>query len=159
MQFNSHGNLEGGIIESSSLLEIEEFLVTAFPNSRTRKRNLDSFKSFLDQLDTSKIKRVWLDGSFCSTKIDPNDIDCVVFVDPQFGDYIDHLMDMHKLFKAQYLDVYAIPDKELIDFSLEGAERAYRNSDYQEKYWQGQFGFDRNREHKAIIELRLDGDE
>lgn len=159
MQFNSHGNLEGGIIESSSLLEIEEFLVTAFPNSRTRKRNLDSFKSFLDQLDTSKIKRVWLDGSFCSTKIDPNDIDCVVFVDPLFGDYIDHLMDMHNLFKTQYLDVYAIPDKELIDFSLEGAERAYRNSDYQEKYWQGQFGFDRNREHKAIIELRLDGDE
>lgn len=53
MQFNSHGNLEGGIIESSSLLEIEEFLVTAFPNSRTRKRNFDSFKSFLEQLDTS----------------------------------------------------------------------------------------------------------
>ncbi|MGP6388550.1 MULTISPECIES: DUF6932 family protein [Streptococcus] len=159
MQFNSHGNLEGGIIAIKKLSEIEEFLVDSFTTSQTRKRNFNSFKKFIQQLDTSRVQRVWMDGSFCSNKIDPNDIDCVVFVNPLHNDYITYLSEQHDGLKGQYLDVYVTPDKETIDFSLSGAHEAYHQADYQEKYWQGQFGFDRNREHKAIIELRLDGED
>ncbi|HEM3576781.1 TPA: hypothetical protein U1C15_000397 [Streptococcus suis] len=158
MQFNVHGNLEGGIIEVENLSEVEEFLVNNFPTSITRRRNFDSLKSFLEQLDYSKVKRVWLDGSFCSNKVDPNDIDCVIFVDPLHQDYINNLRNQHGILKNHYLDVYPVPDKELIFFHIEGATEAYHNADYQEKYWLGQFGFDRSRQHKAIVELRLGGE-
>lgn len=156
MQFNVHGNLEGGIIEVQDLSEIEQFLVTNFPTSETRDRNFDSFSDFWNNLDKTKVTRAWLDGSFCTTKLNPNDIDCVVFIDPRPENevYFKGLMEQHENLKTNHLDVYVMPDKECISIVDQESLEAYQHFDYQEKYWQGQFGFDRNRNHKAIIELR-----
>lgn len=155
MHFNSHGNLDGGIISVSSLSEIEEHLVQAFPDSRTRRRNFDAFCNFWNSLDKSTVTRIWLDGSFCTTKEDPNDIDCVIFIEPikQNEDYFETLQKQHNQLKQNHLDVYVAPDKECIKIEPKTLE-IYQKFDYQEKYWLGQFGFDRNRNHKAIIELR-----
>lgn len=156
MQFNSHGNLEGGIIEVSKLSEIEQSLVTNFPDSTTRRRNFDSFCNFFNNLDETKVTRVWLDGSFCTNKTNPNDIDCVVFINPipENEAYFYCLKDNHEYLKTAHLDVYIVPDKECIIVNNQETLETYQSFDYQEKYWQGQFGFDRNRNHKAIIELR-----
>lgn len=156
MQFNQHGNLEGGIIEVRNLSEIEELLVDNFPTSFTRRRNFESFCNFWNNLDNTKVTRIWLDGSFCSNKLNPNDIDCVVFINPIAAnqDYFSNLQKDHKILKNSHLDVYIVPDKNCVNVTDTDTLEAYQNFDYQEKYWQGQFGFDRNRNHKAVIELR-----
>lgn len=155
MHFNSHGNLDGGIISVSNLSEIEEHLVKTFPNSKTRRRNFDAFCNFWNSLDNSKVTRIWLDGSFCTTKTDPNDIDCVIFIDPieQNEYYFEYLQEQHHQLEQNNLDVYIVPDKECIKIEPSTFE-IYRNFDYQEKYWLNLFGFDRNGNQKAIIELR-----
>lgn len=122
MQFNVHGNLEGGVIDVREKSEIEDFLVNGFPTSTTRYRNFESFCSFWNELDKNKVTRVWIDGSFCSNKVNPNDIDCVVFIepDPNNCEYFQLLMNKHDYLLDKYLDVYVCWDKNFFDqFSKE----------------------------------------
>ena len=151
MQFNVHGNLEGGVIDVREKSEIEDFLVNGFRTSTTRHRNFESFCSFWSELDKNKVTRVWIDGSFCSNKVDPNDIDCVVFIepDPNNCEYFQLLRNKHEELLDKYLDVYVCWDKNFfVQFSKEWYE-----IDYQETYWLGKFGFDRNHNPKEMIEL------
>lgn len=152
MQFNLHGNLEGGIIEVSDLSEIQVFLVDNFPDSDTRQRNFQCFLQFLESLDNTKVSRIWLDGSFCSNKKNPNDIDCIVFIEPVENnmDYFNSIKNNHSQFKNEYLDVYVCWDKNYFKIYTE----MWYEFDYQESYWMGKFGFDRNRNSKGIIEIK-----
>lgn len=157
MEFNQDGNLNGGIIEVQDLLEIEQFLVKNFPASNTRSRNFDSFCDFFNDLDKTKVTRVWMDGSFCTNKVDPNDIDCVIFIRPLLENeqYFKDISAIHEQLKVKYLDVYVAFDPKHINVINQESMEAYRNLDYHEKYWQGQFGFDRERNHKAIVEIKV----
>lgn len=164
MDFNEYGNLNSGIIKIDDIKLVEEFLVDGFPESLTRKELFEKFKEFLaDKIDWEVFSRVWIDGSFCSEKANPRDIDCVLFFNP-----LPHLRDkaieiqQQKLeIENEYLvDFYSIPDKEFISRALEENSfptnellEVYGKFDYQEKYWMGQFGFDRNRNPKGIIEF------
>ena len=150
MQFNVHGNLDGGVIDVREKSEIEDFLVNSFRTSTTRYRNFESFCSFWNELDKNKVTRVWIDGSFCS-KVNPNDIDCVVFIKPDFNncEYFQSLLDKHGNLLAKYLDVYVCWDKRFVNQFSED----WNAIDYQETYWLGKFGFDRNHNPKGIIEL------
>lgn len=152
MQFNIHGNLEGGIIEVRDLSEIEQFLVISFPNSKTRRRNFDSLCKFLNNLDKSKVTRIWIDGSFCSNKIDPNDIDCIVFIEPLKNNhnYFKNIIGNHHQLKNDYLDVYPCWDKNYFS----PYTKDWTEFDHQESYWMGKFGFDRNRNNKGIVEIK-----
>lgn len=153
MQFNEHGNLEGGIIEVQDLSEIEQFLVNDFVTSSTRRRNFDSFCKFLKGLDKTKVTRVWIDGSFCSSKVDPNDIDCVVFIEANLVNneaYFNDIKVKHNQLKDDNLDVYTCWDKD----SFPRYTAAWFELDHQESYWMGKFGFDRNRNNKGIIEIK-----
>lgn len=151
MQFNVHGNLDGGVIDVREKSEIEDFLVNSFRTSTTRYRNFESFCSFWNELDKNKVTRVSIDGSFCSNKVNPNDIDCVVFIKPDFNncEYFQSLLDKHGNLLAKYLDVYVCWDKRFVNQFSED----WNAIDYQETYWLGKFGFDRNHNPKGIIEL------
>lgn len=154
MKFNVHGNLGDGINSIKNKSEIETFLVDNFQNSTTRRRNFDSLCNFWNDLDKSRVTKIWLDGSFCSSKINPNDIDCVVFIYPEYRnvDYFEALQNQHDELKDRHLDVYVCWDK---NFSPKFSEE-WQEFDYQETYWLGKFGFDRNRFPKGIIEMEKD---
>lgn len=152
-----HGNLDGGINKIEDLQNIKKLLVEDFPSSKTRKRNFDSFMEFLESLKSGVFTKAWIDGSFCSEKIDPNDIDCILFIDPETteDEYINEIQANHDSYKDSYLDVFITVDKDKVEITQETIE-FYRNADYQEKYWMGQFGFDRNGRPKGIIEINLE---
>ena len=60
-------------------------LVDAFPDSQTRRAICDGF--FLlrqDALSRHVIATQWIDGSFVESKLDPEDIDLVTFIDYDF---------------------------------------------------------------------------
>ncbi|EGQ4428973.1 hypothetical protein EGV58_10190, partial [Staphylococcus pseudintermedius] len=85
MHFDSHGNLVGGIIQSN-INVLKDELVDTFDTSNTRERN---FKSLLELIELLKVNNLsngiaslWIDGSFCTKKINPNDIDLVILLKP-----------------------------------------------------------------------------
>lgn len=99
----------------------------------------------------------WVDGSFTTTKTDPNDLDIANFFDP---DQIDALPDEHEPMLRAYVrgkttrqichcdSYFAIKVPE--DHPLrEDFETAYN-------YWLDKFGTDRNDVPKGIVVMQLD---
>lgn len=165
MIFDDNGNLAGGIIKDKNLADVYQHLVTPFANSITRERNYNSLLSFLEDLkeDKQMISKIWLDGSFCTNKENPNDIDMIVFIKPSLNGNVllESISQNHAIMKENHLDIYPCFDKVHLntnEFSNQiEFNQTFSQMDWQEKYWMGQFGFDRNQNHKAILELMLDG--
>lgn len=150
MVFDRYGNLKGSIITDYTLEDIQSHLVTPFHSSKTRLKIFQSFTNFIKDLDNRFVYRIWIDGSFCTNKENPNDIDCLIFLKPSIDtpDYFDKLRTL----KIDDVDQYAMLDKYFSPAKTPGHISLLN----QEKYWMGQFGFDRQRRHKAIIELQME---
>jgi hypothetical protein len=88
---------------------------------------------------------VWLDGSFCTEKLDPNDIDLVVFadefelnkLDPAVQRYLAGLLDRTTTRRQFGCDVLFAPAG---DVNLRS-------------YWRGWYGFDRLERPKGMAKL------
>lgn len=163
MKFNTYGNLDGGIVSVQSIKEIETFFVQGFPNSKTRQRNFDGFLNLLNEFKNNNmeqyISKYWIDGSFTTQKTDPNDIDLIVFLNgnsnnitvinqimsPNFQQYLRIIGLQFNCDSYYILDVETLP-KEEVD--------TIQSLNYQTTYWMGQFGFDRNKNPKGIIEFK-----
>lgn len=62
-----------------SLADLKRLCVTEFPLSKRRESIMRSLESLLAALTSAAINaQVWIDGSFLTKKIDPDDIDLVV---------------------------------------------------------------------------------
>ena len=146
LHFNDQGNLNGGILTNISLAQIQSTLVDSFPNSTARTRNFQALSTFLKNLDSNIITRIWLDGSFCTQKENPKDIDVLLFFkhSPDIETYLKDIKEK----VSTCLDIYQIGDKN----HIEKTRPIYAHMAHKETYWMGQFGFERNRHHKGIIE-------
>ena len=81
--FNSRGFIMPYKKIESSVAEIEEVFVKPFPQSETRQLIFENYLDYLDEfqrLVTPDFTN-WLDGSFMSKKLNPNDLDFVAFID------------------------------------------------------------------------------
>ncbi|MHC5374530.1 DUF6932 family protein [Enterococcus sp. LJL120] len=170
MDFDKNGNAEPGI-HQVEYRELETEFITNFPRSETRKRNLDGLLSFLRipffVNHKNVFTKIWIDGSFTTSKIDPNDIDGIIFVDPnELG--IDKTTELintfYRTIKNQgqlfYSDLYLTIDIDVLpkpDNTNRDYLEYYQQVDYQFKYWMGQFSFDRERKPKGLFELDYKG--
>lgn len=74
--------LQGGF-HPFTLPELHQLTVSEFPNSQRRPRLFSSLEIYLDLLAGTGLKAdVWVDGSYMSSKAEPDDIDLVVCFDP-----------------------------------------------------------------------------
>lgn len=86
------------------LVNFEKEFVTAykFEGSTTRVEIFDNFKEFVDNIIEqgfrSSISKFWIDGSFCTEKLNPSDIDIILFYNPaEFNKKkLEHYIDMNK---------------------------------------------------------------
>lgn len=70
-----------------SLDDVRGMCVDAFPLSTTRNTIMDGLTQVITRLQAANIDaEVWLDGSFMTSKIDPDDVDIVVPFPAQFYD-------------------------------------------------------------------------
>lgn len=83
MKFDLVGHLSPYTIIPSTFEDFEDILVNAFPMDSTRHIILEGYKRYLASLkDVIKSNFYqWVDGSFVTEKMNPNDIDVVIFVD------------------------------------------------------------------------------
>ncbi|WP_084052917.1 DUF6932 family protein [Desulfonispora thiosulfatigenes] len=157
-EFMEDGNLFPGI-HSYSYETFEEQFVAEFTTSSTRGEIYKGLKEWLRLLmDVLSPRYIWLDGSYLTTKIDPNDIDLVVFYRPedimklgedgtrQLGNIINQISlkydcDAYFCYTLDHLSPEDVAAK------FKGQEKIMQT------YWMGQFGFDRTRKPKGIIEI------
>jgi hypothetical protein len=75
--------LQPGLHEMT-MADLKVLAVDAFPLSSKRLGHWDNFVKIVDRLKKLKVPcKIWVDGSFLTEKIEPNDVDFVVNVPVQ----------------------------------------------------------------------------
>ena len=153
--FNELGYLPSGF-HNKEPAEIKSAFVDNFPNSSSRKEIFEGYLKFCKTLMALGIKNFvqWLDGSFCTSKENPNDIDVVTFLD------YDKLNALPSENQKLLMDIALNPySKELFKCdSYVVLVYPKGHNDYQQyltkrMYWRGVWGFDRYDKPKGIIRV------
>lgn len=130
------------------LSDIGNHFLQDFSESNTRKRLIAELEQYTKLISNFlESVELWLDGSFTTTKLNPNDIDLVVFISAEEAnalptekkEQLRGLLDNPTIKSRFGLDVYV---------SIMGDEP-------QRSYWRGWFGFDRDEQPKGIARVMV----
>lgn len=145
--FNEKGLLNPGFFEYK-LDEIQTIFVDEFKESQTRKRNFEGFNYWLAELLNICVpNEIWIDGSFVTNKINPNDIDIVAFIEYQdYCENVERINSLKKIGNNNFCDTY-------IAFSPNDTNPYNSKFINNRNYWRGQFGFDREDNPKGMIKI------
>jgi hypothetical protein len=139
--------------------EVMDLCVTAFPESTVREDIMAGLQTILERIkDLNMVCEVWLDGSFTTQKLEPEDVDFIIFApmavldteSEELDEFIEWMNDNSdepkKLFKCHTQIIF------------EGAEHEYANDVIGDtrSHYQNLFGFSvATREPKGIVVLNL----
>lgn len=153
------GPLVGGVLEpgvhDSTVAEVRERFVDDFAASSRREGILEDWLLYREALQfVCPIDEEWIDGSFTTDKLEPGDIDLVVFVDaPTFEalsparQKLFNYMILHPPVKQFWsCDAYAVPRWPVGHPLRTGTEQATA-------YWENMFGHTRSGAPKGIVRL------
>ncbi|GAB2556810.1 DUF6932 family protein [Spirosoma aerophilum] len=153
--FDKHGNLAPyTFISVDDLVDFEKRFVADFVQSTTRQtiftgllEYLGDVGMLLTDLSYKGTWRVWLNGSFTTQRLNPNDVDLLNVFDN------DSLFEQHK---SQFEPLFA--GNASARYGVDAYFLLTDNSDRTTEltnYWQQQFGTDRNGRAKGIINLEI----
>lgn len=153
IEFNEYGNPQPPGILESSFAEFQSTFVENFNHSQTRRVIFDSYESYVNDFksEVSSAFRNWIDGSYTTTKLDPNDINLVNIVA-----YSDELNQKDQII-AKFLTHGGSKER----YSVDGYfiqvyptdDPRYAITQHWLDYWLNWFGHDRQKRQKALIEL------
>jgi hypothetical protein len=158
--YDIRGNLTPNEIIPMEWDNFVQHFVVEKPNSATRQQLLSNFVAFIEQLQgtISPNFKIWIDGSFISTKINPRDIDAVFLLPYDIVERKKSVLE-HQVFIKEFkfskgLDLYYFADY---------PENHKRNflSHHFKIYWKDVYGHTRpdiNKQQfgKGFIELTID---
>jgi len=83
LKFDTRGNLKPYEKVDLTMDDFEEFFLLNFKTSKSRAIVFETFKRYISDLcnEVSKEFTLWINGSFVTNKINPNDIDLVILLD------------------------------------------------------------------------------
>lgn len=162
-EFNEFGNLKGNKIFTISVVDFEKYFVNNAIHNSNRKLIYNEFINLI--LSVKRILNadfyVLIDGSFVSTKENPNDIDFVFVIPVNLLENKLFLEQLQKRFydfknkKNRLLDFYIIPD------AIENSTDEFRlKSEGLLAYWTDFFGKTRknefgNQQEKGILKIEF----
>ena len=137
--FDENGNLPPGVYEVSL-----QDIGIRFTWTDRRKKLFEGLKLAIDNLTKANVKKVWIDGSFVTSKDDPNDIDgCWQYDKDVNADKLDPV----------FLDMYppreAMKIKYGVDFLISGVLTSDSPGNTIEEFFQ----IDRDGNKKGILLL------
>lgn len=150
MNFNDNGVMDPGIHEFD-MQQFHDIFVHQFTTSERRQEIFNSFIDFLKNLMNGyNIQEVWIDGSFVTEKVNPNDVDLILFFEVE--DYVK-IRPLWEGFRHQdNIDPYCeIILNDHTKSKVSSKELSIITN--QRNYWRGQFGFDRVDTPKGIVKL------
>lgn len=142
----SHTPLFSPGFHDVSEADLDNHFLGAFSTSSTRPALLAGLRSFLACLKKVGIEfEVWLDGSFCTEKPDPSDVDLVIFAE-------SHKLNSLDIAMQQYLNILFDRTNSKAVF---GCDVLFCVSDdiNRRSYWRGWYGYDRAEKPKGIAKL------
>jgi hypothetical protein len=155
---DSRGNLTPYTrISVESLAEFEQAFVADFPASAIRQGIYEGLLAYLNGLG-DVLQHVgyqghwtlWIDGSFTTDKLDPNDIDVLNLFDDEA------VFHQNKAFFAPFFAANAFRTYRTDAYFLLDDQSAEAIA--LQDYWLNQFGTDRSGFPKGIIELTISSD-
>lgn len=164
LEFNEIGNLKPNKYEIT-FNEAREFFVDSFVESETRQRNWTGFCNFLQMLIDLGLTemQVWVDGSFVTNKLNPNDIDCVIYIKPEIINSIsnENQENLYKKFSKQgnekaHVEYFTDPYI-LLDVTNTPCFPGYKEWCDNKIYWENWWGHDRNNNEKGFLVLTIKG--
>ena len=160
IEFDARGNSYPPRLIEMSYVDFEQHFVQNMQASETRQRLCANFNDFIHnfQEKISPVFKIWVDGSFISTKLNPRDIDAVFQLDYKICERQQSVLDSVWFTKAQKfrlgLDLY---------YSIEYPKTHKRHfiSHLNHLYWTDVYGHTRkdneeNNYKKGFIELKFD---
>lgn len=126
--------------------ELDNHFASSFPESTIRLPLIAGLLAFLSALKQIGVTfEIWIDGSFTTSKPDPNDIDLVVFADDAAveGLTMDKKLDLASLVNRQ---------EARRSFGMDVLFCPASNTDLR-SYWRGWYGFDRAENPKGIAKI------
>lgn len=155
MNFEANGMLLAGFHDCS----VNDFITTfvdGFPTSQRRKFITEALWDFAEEIFKIDVPyEFWIDGSFATTKINPNDADIIVFLqEPALKILGPRFLDFRNKYNG-VLDIYfscAVSPESQKELSPNDYQKIVNNRNY----WRGQFGFDRNDIPKGIVRIDCD---
>lgn len=147
IQFDNKGYLKPSSAIEADLKAFEEIFVYNSYRQQLFERYIDYLNALKNTIDAPFEQ--WIDGSFVSKKLKPNDIDVLTFVPDAVYTIKDvELYELKKQFKPQ-IDAYY-----LCTFPENHPKFAETKSDY--FYWLNQFTKDRQKNSKGFIKIIID---
>lgn len=135
-------------IHDVALSDVDNHFLSSFPSSKTRKNLISGLTQFTLALSQFGIRyELWIDGSFTTEKLDPNDIDLVVFLSSQ---EVNSLSGNQQTTLAQLLDRHTAKQ----NFGCDAFVSFIEDQDHR-SYWRGWFGYDRNENPKGIARIAV----
>lgn len=137
------------------LHELKKICVDDFPLSNSRLVIMEGLEKVIDKLRTNDIQgEVWINGSFVTKKINPNDVDLVLRVSAQFLDNANpeqrNIVDWlsSNLKTAFHCDSYVFSEWPV-------NHKNYLIGKRMNDYWTKLFGFSRGGNPKGIVVISL----
>jgi hypothetical protein len=154
LDFNEYGLINPGIHE----MDMDDFhisFVKQFTTSQRRQLIFDSLLRFVAKMFKDfNIYEIWIDGSYVTEKINPNDVDIVIFFSVEDFIRVSKIWDVIRK-DAVNIDPYcAVAVTEENKQKLSSAD--INTIINKRNYWKGQFGFDREDRPKGIINIKAD---
>lgn len=150
MTYDFRGNLTPYGINQLSFDEFTQHFVDAVIDSSTRKVIFEQYQRYLSDIRTliTDDFMQWIDGSFVSRKINPNDIDIVTFLDFEVYESHKELISKHFVGNNAYYN-FKVDGYIFQKFPIN--HREYDYSIANQAYWKDFFGH--TRPNRAGIKL------
>lgn len=131
------------------LEELERIFLLPFSNSVTRANILKEFNLWVKRIKKLKVKcEIWIDGSFATEKVDPQDIDVVIFISSS---------DIRKLTAEKKLELETLTNQRLTEQqrkeSICDSYLAFSEDVLDRRFWEKTFGKSRQETPKGIFRI------
>jgi hypothetical protein len=159
LDFDIRGNLLAvPIVKNISVAEFRTYFVTDFEDNAIRLALFEAFNNYIAdwQAHITTDFQQWIDGSFVTTKREPNDLDVLTFIDYQDYERCKYLVENQ--FTAIRTKVIGIDAYVIKTYPIEHPLYPIYQADY--LYWLNHFGHTRLNRHKkqfqkGIIQLNF----
>lgn len=144
--------LEPGI-HKIDLELLEEKVLVPFIEKRTRSHLCNRLRELISVLSSFKVEMIiWIDGSFCSIKPNPNDIDLVIFFNQNDIDSLNATQQDKFLFFLENREILR---------ARYGCDLFFDSMTNQKQfhYWRSLFSYNQLQEAKGFIQIRVNSHE
>ena len=153
MTFDQYGYLTPYEVIETDIETFEEVFVKGFPSSSTRSAIFREYLAYLDQLQQIIGGEFyqWIDGSFVTDTLNPNDIDFITWVEVKTYEKRNKelgILRNVRFERGSRMDGYIIP-------SYPSLHRKDYLNEINEKQWLFDWAYDDDKRPKGLIKIQF----